>query len=79
MSIKSASSKIDPQKKLEELTEKLRKYEDWLAREMKGYRGVVHESASSEIKHNKVMVLRDMVTSLKEEIKKLTDEIHSMK
>lgn len=79
MSIKSASSKIDPQKKLEELTEKLRKYEDWLAKEMKGYRGVVHESASSEIKHNKVMVLRDMVTSLKEEIKKLTDEIHSMR
>lgn len=79
MSIKSSSSKIDPQKKLEELTEKLRKYEDWLAKEMKGYRGVVHESASSEIKHNKVMVLRDMVTSLKEEIKKLTDEIRSMR
>jgi len=42
--------------KLEELKEKLKDYEDKLAREMIGYRGVIHESAASEIKHSKVMV-----------------------
>jgi len=62
--------------KLKLLKEKLVKYEDWLAREMKGYRGVIHESAASEIKHSKVMVLKDMVNSLKLEIdnlQRLTD------
>jgi hypothetical protein len=40
---------------------------------MIGYRGVIHESAASEIKHDKVMVFRAMVESLKEEIKKLEE------
>jgi uncharacterized repeat protein (TIGR03833 family) len=57
--------------KLEELNEKLKYYEDKLAREMIGYRGVIHESAASEIKHDKVMVLRAMVDGLKEEIAKM--------
>ncbi len=57
--------------KLKELNEKLKYYEDRLTREMIGYRGVVHESAASEIKHDKVMVLRAMVNGLKEEIAKL--------
>jgi hypothetical protein len=57
------------EEKLKELYEKHKKYTDWLASEMKGYRGVIHESASSEIKHNKVMVLRDMLSSIDEEIK----------
>ncbi|MCS7092009.1 MAG: hypothetical protein NZM26_01510, partial [Patescibacteria group bacterium] len=70
---KKVPKKFSPQEKLKELTETLKKYEDWLAKEMKGYRGVIHESASSEIKHNKVMVLRDMVASIKEEIKKLKE------
>lgn len=49
---------------------KLKYYEDKLAKEMIGYRGVIHESAVSEIKHSKVMVYRAMVESLKEELKK---------
>lgn len=57
-------------KKLIELNKKLEYYEDKLAREMIGYRGVVHESAASEIKHDKVMVLKAMVAGLKEEIAK---------
>jgi len=62
---------ITMESKIKELKEKLRKWEDKLAIEMKGYRGVIHESAASEIKHDKVMVLRDMVESLKQEIKNL--------
>ena len=57
--------------KLKELNEKLKYYEDKLAYEMIGYRGVIHESAASEIKHDKVMVLNAMVVGLKEEIAKL--------
>ena len=60
--------------KLEELREKLKDYEDKLAREMIGYRGVIHESAVSEIKHSKVMVLRAMVRGLKEEIAQLENK-----
>jgi hypothetical protein len=62
---------MNKQQKLSELKEKLTKWEEKLAYEMKGYRGVIHESAASEIKHDKVMVLRDMVESLKQEIKNL--------
>ena len=57
--------------KLNYLKEKLKYYEDKLAKEMIGYRGVIHESAASEIKHDKVMVLRAMVDGLKEEIRNL--------
>ena len=57
--------------KLIELSEKLKYYEDKLAREMLGYRGVIHESSVSELKHEKVMVLKAMVSGLKEEIAKL--------
>lgn len=62
---------MEKEKKLIELKEKLKKWEEKLAYEMKGYRGVIHESAASEIKHDKVMVLRDMVESLRAEIKKM--------
>ena len=62
---------MQSQQKLRFLKEKLVFYEEKLAREMIGYRGVRHESAASEIKHDKVMVLRAIVTSLKEEIHKL--------
>jgi len=57
--------------KLKELKNKLKIYEEKLAKEMIGYGGVKHESAASEIKHDKVMVLRAMVFGLKEEIQKL--------
>jgi hypothetical protein len=53
---------------LTELKQKLLKYEERLARKMKGYRGIIHESALSELRHSDVMVLRDMIRQLKEEI-----------
>jgi hypothetical protein len=49
----------------------LERYEEKLARRMKGYRGVIHESASSEMRHQEVMVLKAMVADLKKEIAKL--------
>jgi len=57
--------------KVEALKDKLLKYEEKLTREMIGYRGVIHESAASEIKHDKVMVLRAIVDALREEISAL--------
>jgi len=68
---------MQSKEKLEELREKLKEYEDKLKREMIGYRGVIHESAVSEIKHSKVMVLRSMVNGLKEEIAKLEKDYPS--
>lgn len=62
---------VGKDEKLTALKEKLKVYEEKLARAMIGYRGVIHESAVSEIKHDKVMVLRAMVRDLKEEIEKL--------
>lgn len=61
--------------KLKLLRSKLKTYEEKLAYEMKGYRGVVHESAASEIKHDKVMVIKAMVQSLKREIAILEKEV----
>ena len=63
------------QNKLYLLKLKLKYYEDKLARGMIGYGGVRHESAVSEIKHDKVMVLSAMVDELKEEIRKLEEEL----
>jgi len=61
-------------KKIADLKVKLADYESKLKREMIGYRGVIHESAASEIKHSKVMVYTDMVRSLREEIAKLEQD-----
>jgi hypothetical protein len=63
------------EQKIKGLKEKLKIYEEKLAREMIGYRGVVHESAVSEIKHNTVMILKAMIRDLKEEIKKLENRL----
>ena len=57
--------------KLKNLKEKLGYYESKLAFKMKRYRGVIHESAASEMKHQEVMVLRAMVADLQKEIKML--------
>lgn len=57
--------------KLKNLKEKLVYYEGKLAFKMKRYRGVIHESAASEMKHQEVMVLRAMVADLQKEIKML--------
>lgn len=52
-----------------ELKAKLIYYEAKLAQKMKRYRGVIHESGLSEMRHNEVMVLRAIVADLKKEIK----------
>lgn len=57
--------------KLKSLKERLAYYEGKLSFKMKRYRGVIHESAASEMKHQEVMVLRAMVADLKREISKL--------
>lgn len=54
--------------KIKKLKDKLARYEEQLARAMIGYGGVKHESAVSEIKHDKVMVLRAIIQELKYEI-----------
>ena len=59
------------QTKLQNLRAKLAKYEEKLNFKMKRYRGVIHESAASELKHAEVMVLRAMVDGLKTEIAQL--------
>jgi hypothetical protein len=62
---------MDKTEKLKELNNKLEVYEAKLGKKMKGYRGVIHESASSEMRHQEVMVLKAMVADLKKEIQKL--------
>jgi len=54
-----------------ELKAKLAYYEAKLAFKMKRYRGVIHESGLSEMRHNEVMVLRAIVADLKKEIQAL--------
>jgi len=63
----------DSNEKLSKLKEKLAYYEGKLAFRMKRYRGVIHESGVSEMKHNEVMVLRAIVSDLKREIGLLTN------
>lgn len=60
-----------PLEKLKTLNEKLVYYEEKLRAKMKRYRGVIHESAASEMKHQEVMVLRAMVKDLQKEIEVL--------
>lgn len=68
---------MDPHEKLKQLKEKLAYYEDKLGFKMKRYRGVIHESAASEMKHQEVMVLRAMVADLKKEIAQLESTLTS--
>ena len=58
--------------KLVALQTKLVYYEEKLRFTMKRYRGVIHESAASEMKHQEVMVLRAMIDGLKREIQQLS-------
>jgi len=66
---------MDKEEKLKELNEKLAGYEAKLGKKMKGYRGVIHESASSEMRHQEVMVLKAMVAGLKKEIESLEKDV----
>ena len=61
----------EKEEKLRQLKEKLAHYEQKLAFKMRRYRGVIHESAASEMKHQEVMVLRAMIDGLKKEIEEL--------
>lgn len=65
---------LHTENKIRDLKEKLAYYEGKLAFKMKRYRGVIHESAASEMKHQEVMVLRAMVDDLKKEIRALTSQ-----
>ena len=62
---------VNNKQKLRDLTAKLVHYEEKLRFKMKRYRGVIHESAASEMKHQEVMVLRAMVEGIKKEIEQL--------
>lgn len=62
---------MENQGKLKQLKGRFAYYEGKLAFKMKRYRGVIHESAMSEMKHQEVMVLRAMVADLKKEILQL--------
>lgn len=64
---------MEKEEKVKKLKEKLSFYEGKLAFKMKRYRGVIHESAASEMKHQEVMVLRAMVDGLKNEIRELKE------
>jgi len=66
---------MNKEEKIKSLNEKLSQYEEKLRRRMKGYRGVIHESAMSEMRHQEVMVLKAMVAGLKSEIQKLENSI----
>lgn len=68
-------NRMNKQEKLQHLEERLQHYEDKLAFEMKTYRGVIHESAASEIKHTKVMLYKAMVRDLKNEIEVLKKDL----
>ncbi|MBN1169258.1 hypothetical protein JXA63_05200 [Candidatus Woesebacteria bacterium] len=58
------NKKLSKTEKLKDLKEKLDHYQKKLDHEMKSYRGVIHESAASEIKHSMVMVYQSMVMEL---------------
>ena len=54
--------------KLTELLTKKAKAEERLKRLMIGYRGVVHESAASELRHSEVKVMENYLESLNREL-----------
>lgn len=62
---------MDKAEKIKQLRDKLATYETKLKGKMKGYRGVIHESAMSEMRHQEVMVLKAMVAGLKKEIEQM--------
>lgn len=70
---------MDSTQKLEELKAKLKEYEEKLAEKLKGYRGVIHEDAASELKHAQVEVYRSMVYGLQYEIRQLEEKIKEEK
>lgn len=66
---------MNEEEKLKDLKTKLAFYQDKLNFKMKTYRGVIHESALSELKHSEVMVLRSMIDDLRKEIQVLQTKL----
>ena len=62
---------MDPKSKLIQLQSDLVRYKAKLAEKMKYFHGVKHESSLSELRYSEVMVLRDIVRSLEQEIAQL--------
>lgn len=69
------NNNVDKNQKVKDLQDRLAYYEAKLAYKMKRYRGVIHESGVSEMRHNEVMILRAMVADLKREIANLQKEL----
>ena len=57
--------------KVKELEGKLAKYRAELKEKMKTFHGVRHENSLSELKYTQIMVLRDMIRGLEQELLKL--------
>ncbi len=55
--------------KIEELKKKKAEKEARYKHKMRFYRGVIHESAASELKHQEVKVLESYLDSIEKEIK----------
>ncbi len=66
---------MDKSKKLQEFIKKRDGYKARLTEMYKHFRGVVHESALSELKNSEIKVLEDFVRSLNEEIAVLEKEL----
>lgn len=59
------------EEKIEYLLSELEKYQSKLTELYKHYRGVIHESAASEIRHSTVKIFESHVESIKEELRSL--------
>jgi flagellar biosynthesis chaperone FliJ len=66
---------VSKKTKLKELLKKKEEVDHKIARMKKGYRGVVHESALSELRHSEYHVYMDYVESLRKEIEELEKDI----
>lgn len=61
--------------KIEELKEKKAEKEAKYRYKMRFYRGVIHESAASELKHQEVKVLESYLDSIEREIREWQEKL----
>ncbi len=62
---------MDNTEKIKQLKEQLEKYRAILKDKMSRFRGVRHENSLSELRYTEVMVYKNRVEDLEQEIKKL--------
>jgi len=62
---------VDNTEKIKQLKEQLEKYRAILKDKMSRFRGVRHENSLSELRYTEVMVYKNRVEDLEQEIKKL--------